>query len=372
MIKLCILGLLAWNQGGDSIDAEAFERLMAETSAGVDDVSFVFEGMLTLIPKGETIETIERWAPTARVSHHQGGYTFRSDGATRLDSYIATTRKGETGTNHTLSVILDRKQHDVWQAPGDKENPTERSGGPGTLNRPSSPERINYYWYFKTMVDARWRGYEFLGWENVDGRRCLKVQFDEIWGMNDHSPDRRVVRFWIDLERGGHPLRVEFRDVKGVRMRAVGIELASFADAEGKPRWLPVRGRFESLGFPGMETYGETPYCHEDYQVVAGTARFNQKPPDAFFKVDWKGPLVETPKLVETRDAFKKAAPRYDRVGIQTRLAKTLADADEDSARLDASPQTWGWSFWGLPSLFVATGAAVVLGAALWKRQYGA
>ncbi|OJW25885.1 MAG: hypothetical protein BGO49_22005 [Planctomycetales bacterium 71-10] len=374
MIPIVLSTVLLAQATPESIDADQFTRIMSQAYADVRDVSFVYEGEAVYTPRGMTREAAKANPKVEGWKLFQGGYSFRSDGATRLDYYMTSYRHGDEDAFHQILVILNGQQTHLTQYPTRRnEQPTIRGGGPGTLNRPESPERFVYDWYFQTMIDprttidARVRNYQFLGWEDVDGHRCLKVQFNEVWGLDDSSPDRPVVHFWIDLERGANPLRVEFRHGKGGKMRTFGIELDQVEDGTGGSRWFPVRGRCEYLIDIDSSPYLGMPYCVEDYQVVAGTVKFNQSLPDEFFTVDWKGPYVETSELAKTRSTFRKPTPRYDPVSIQKRLAETLEKADRQTEAYDAvDPDSQAWGRFAQAGL-IGAGVAALVGVAAWK-----
>ncbi len=98
MIPIALASALLLAQApADSIDADQFTRLMTQAYAGVRDVSFVYEGEVVFTPKGTTWEEAKA-APRANGwKVFQGGYSFRSDGATRLDYYSTEAHDGFRG-----------------------------------------------------------------------------------------------------------------------------------------------------------------------------------------------------------------------------------------------------------------------------------
>jgi hypothetical protein len=353
-----------------------FARLMEGLHADVQDSSFVYEGWSRGVPLGQTIEEDLKAGTAHRdgEADYQGGYSFRADGATRLDIYIDYTRDNKAHksfSSRKLEVILDHKRLSIDQMPDQRNEQETVSGGiPGVFNHPCSPERINYDWFFRTLGDPTIRHYEFLGWEDIDGHRCLSVQLDEVWGLPDQVPERPTVRFWIDIERGGHPLQVEFRRGEKIRMRVADVKLESQVGADGRERWFPVRGVAYMYIFLGRD-FTNRPVAYETYEVLDGTVRFNQNLPDAFFSLDWKGSVPENEQLATRRKEFRKPPRRYDPEGIKQHLAEALAAAEKQSAQLEASsPAREQWSWTTLAQASLATvGVATLLGVAI--RRWG-
>lgn len=359
---------------GPYVGPAEFARLMEGLHGDVRDVSFVFEGWFRGVPPGRSIEDDIKAGRGHRVgeAEYQGGYSFRADGATRLDCYRHHSGNGKeyrTYDVRQLAVILREKLSQVSQFPDLRnEQPSGGAGGPGVLNLTSSPERIHYSWLFQTLKDPAARGYEFLGWEEVGGHRCLKFQFDEVWGLPNRMVDRPMIRFWIDMERGGHPLRIEFRRGEQVRMRTQDIELERVPGPDGRERWFPIRGITYLFPLPGPR-YEARPVGYETYSVIQGTVRFNQGLPDAFFTLDWKGTVPENESLATRRKEFRKPPRRYDPQGIKRHLREALAEADQQSKHLEApsvAREPWNWTVVGQAG-FAALGVATLLGAGIWR-----
>lgn len=345
MPLLIAVALVATPPGAqDEIDAAQFARLMAGLHAEVRDVSFVFEGSDFRIPRGQTVEEAMR-APGALDggSTYQGLYAYRDDGATLLDSFHTAYPTEEDDaedpvTSRRTIALLDHELSTVSRFPPQRgERPSVEAGGMGSLNQPGSPERIVYLWFFKAFEQfgPDGFGYEFQGWEEVDGHRCLRVQFDEMVGASDRPPDRPVIRFWIDLERGGHPLKVEFARGNEIRMRTTGIELAHLTLLGEERLWFPVRGRTETFGELGRSR--GRPALAETYFVLDGTVRLNQGLPDRVFSVDYEGGLAETTELTQRRRTFRVPEPRSDPEGIRLQMEAQLAAADAQADEIRAT-----------------------------------
>ena len=375
MLSACVLMVLMTGVGDVEVGPSEFARLMQGLHGDLRDVTFVYEGWSRGVPSSRSIEEDVRSGPDRRVGErdYQGGYSFRADGATRLDYYTDHINDGKPHKSfsvHQLEVIFDHKLYSLDRMPETRnEKPTVGGGGPGVIKHSYSPEEIHYAWFFRTMGDPAKKGYKYLGWEEIDGRRCLKVELDVAWGFPEHMEDRPIYRFWIDMERGGHPIQIEFLRGERVMTRTARIALESLTDGDGRERWFPVRGITYIWPFFPKDD-GGVPVAYETYQVLDGTVRFNQNLPDAFFSLDWKGAIPETEQLATRRKEFRKPPPRDDPEGIRLRLAKDLTEADKLAKQLEASSparEPWNWTVLGQAGFaMVAAATLVTAGVRRW------
>ncbi len=354
------------------ISAEQFARIMTGLHAGFEDISFVFEGRVRGVPPGRTVEQLLAGAdPDAPHLDFQGQYIFRSDGATRLDRFDSSTFATAPGEAHHISAMLPWRLERVSRLPTNPDlQPVSSPGGPGSLNEPGSPERILYLWYFQGVEVRVKNGYKFLGWEDVDGHHCAKVELAQPAPTEAHPDGRLGERLWIDLERGGHPLRVEYFDPKGICMRVQGIRLAQLDKPDGNRVWLPVQGYCETLATASPH-HSTKPVGLETYDVVEGTVRLNQGLPDEVFRLDWKGTLPETKSLATQRRGFRQRRPRRDPEGIREELKHQLALAEARSQPVEAETpeQRQAHQTLTIQVGLAATGVALLGGAAWWWRR---
>jgi hypothetical protein len=112
--------------------------------------------------------------------------------------------------------------------------------GAGELDSPQMPGRILFLSHFRNHSAQIRQSFSFEGWEVIDGHNCLRMSYEIIHGL----PADRCVRqrFWIDLERGAHPLRMELSRGGKVQSRLAEIELARFSMGQSAFVWLPIRG----------------------------------------------------------------------------------------------------------------------------------
>ena len=350
-----------------------FDRLMASFCDEVKDVAFVYEGFHAGFPEGTPLDSVSSTKP-GNGAMFQGSYLMKYDAKnyrTLIDAFMTNQYRKPITETHDTYALIDGKLSMASRYP---DQGTDAIGtevaGPGRLNQSDSPERIFFHWFFKTKRDYGELAFEDQGWEEVDGHRCLRVQLDVFPAaqLSKQVTDRAYMRFWIDLARGGHPLKVEYYNgfwYPGLNMRCHGIELGQVPLPDGRLVWFPVRGRTESFG----TTKGMTskPVGLETYFIVDGTIRFNQNPPDSMFQIQWKGKMPETAALAKLRKEFHRPV-RNDPAGIKERLDRSLAEADSQTKQLDASaPQGEGWAAWWSRMAFFGSGVVLLAGTAVWK-----
>lgn len=349
-----------------SIDANEFGKLIAGLHAEVRDVTLVVEGGIEALD--------DRVAATFDVAY-QSQYSFRSDGASLLDGFQRPLKSDAPGSR-AIRAVRGGTMEVASETPDlGYSEPQVQGGAPGVLNAPGSPERILYLWLLAGLKDPAQMGYRFLGWEDIDGHRCLNIQFyqvpeKEVAAWEGTAP---VVRLWIDMERGGHPLRAEFLRGDEPQIVVDQIELRELPLGPARSLWFPVRGRATTPGDPSaVDDRGmpKAPPCVETYAVVDGSVRFNQGLPDTYFTVRRKGAKfddAEMRRLQSELNAARRPPFRTDPEGVQQRLDAQLATAEEQSRLLDASaPSTLpgGWS----AILLGAVGICLLGVAFLWRR----
>jgi hypothetical protein len=321
------LTLMAGSAAGADIDAAQFHRLMDGLHADVRDVTLVYEGDHGPVPGDPEGEMGGKF---------QGLYSIRSDGATLMDVFLRSHRV-DRPVSRTIKLVLGGRLEGVSQLPDlGRLIPETSAAPPGALNETASVERILYLWYFATLDDPARMGYQFLGWEEVDGHRCLNVQLYEVPAAGLEKVEQKpTVVFWIDVERGGHPLKVEFRAGSEVRMRAEKIRLGQVPRPDGPLVWLPVSGELNTTLDLGRGK--STPY-RETYVVVDGSVRLNQSLGDAYFRLKTNRELPAVGKLRDYQKLLGERAPiRTDPAGVKERLDRQLAEANRQAEQLVAS-----------------------------------
>ncbi|CAN5901134.1 hypothetical protein BH23PLA1_BH23PLA1_27470 [soil metagenome] len=343
------------------VTAEQFLRLIQAAHAPIRDVSFQFEGneeFLGPLGRGED--------PAQHFFVFEGRYAYRSsDGATLLELFqergdnspashsIQTMLKGEAEALKVTPDLKNRRNPPVYRTPG----------GPGHLHVRYSPAYYVFLWRFDLLRTAQDFGFKFLGWEEIDGHRCLKIEFDAH--PNAAAGGRAPVQtYWIDMNRGGHCLRIQRVLDGSVIMVTENIKLNRFRLPTGEEVWFPVRG--ETLRYNHEGRYLAKPTFKEVNYIVDGTLRLNGNLPDSKFKIDAK----EIDRNLVAEPAARRPATAAD---LEQQLNEQLAEAESQARLLDASASAREEGYWSaaLPFAFSILGVSTLGGSLfwLWRRR---
>jgi hypothetical protein len=341
------IAFCAWQPAPPAPDAAQFARIMDGCWADVKDFEFVVEGTLRYVADEDA-----EWS-RRHDRMFQTNYAYRlSDGAAYFETYYRYTDPARLPTRQVYATFQDQLTSigANAQTPSVQVRPTIEPGGPGYARYHGSPERFLFHWFWKkTLSDPEKAGYTFEGWEDVDGRRCIRVSFDEAKGHG--FPSGPVARFWIDLERGGHALRHEFSYQGTLWLRVHDVALAPFRLPDQREVWFPVRATEDTFGKD--DKFLDSPVFREEYRVVNSSVVFNQGFRDDRFTVDWNGRKASSPGLSETQRAFAKTPKkdqspprlRSDPAGVEEWQKQKLAEADQQARQLEASaPGGWAWN----------------------------
>jgi hypothetical protein len=165
----------------------------------------------------------------------------------------------------------------VLEGPGGARQGFIGSGG-GELDGSGMPGRIFYLAWFQRQEQNIRDSFRYEGSETIAKRKCLKVSFDIVPGVP--ADKRPTMSFWIDLERGGHPLQVEVRQGGELRTRVADIELAEVGPPNAR-LWIPMKGRATTHVFiergtePARVRYAHEPLVIEEIAVRAPSVKLN-------------------------------------------------------------------------------------------------
>jgi hypothetical protein len=371
------LSLLA---DGPVIDASRFGQVMRGLHSQTRDVTFAYEGGLRT-GDGARMAGV---GPNEGAFDFQGRYSHRSDGAELLDLYERGLKLDDhqsheliqnLGGTSSVRVIPDLKRLVPRSPPASSKSKSSHPIRPTPIAIPGSPCRIYYVWLFHGLTDPGSMRYEFQGWEEVDGRRCLRVELDS--DLTGAPEDRDRLRMWIDLDRGGHPLKVEVYRQGILGLRVQNVKLQQFPDPTGALVWLPVSselGSFLWLSKAEKKLVSHSaPVFVETYATVAGSVVLNKGLSDSDLSIGTSAvKYTEFGGFKGFEKKERQPTVRTDPEGVQKRLDAALAEADSKAARLEASaPER---SFWNSPSnvsiglLFL--GVIVICAAGVWKLRW--
>ncbi len=371
------LTALVLSVSAQQVDAAQFTRLIAAAMADIRDAAFVFEGESKFVGPREAVKGDIAELTTT----YQGSFAARSDGSVFVDSYRRRTIKGvPLLTRDTGSVFQDRTERLIRDPDQKSAQPQKHSrAAPRSLIAPGSPLRMVYSWQFRNADPSEFPDFEALGTEAIEGRRCLHVAFNTYASAKTLPIPRS--HYWFDLDRNGHPIKVEYREGDRLVSRAT-IKLSQVDAEDGSRPWYPVRGLFESFKMTSRGAEGpvtreaDQPFTREIVDVVTSSLRLNAGLPDEVFSIASNGGATDTSGLKALRSEFLNPVPRpkerTDFKSVQERLDRDLEQAEGQAKRLDASRMDEGLP-WGQWSLFLMVGSGLLIttlaGFLMWRRR---
>ncbi len=356
------------NPDAAPMDAATFVETMKSLHADIKSVSAIFEGDYRSIdskgnPRADRDPVL-----------FQGSYALRVEVplAGLVDIYQTTTPKPPVRTSFALlnnQLVESDRPNGAGLFDPKTRKPKPASGAPGSLRRNHSPENFIFSWYFSnySRIDPARMRFDCLGYEDVDGHSCLKV---DVGTMPGGDSKRSHYVLWIDLLRGGHPLKVEWQVDGNLLSRVDSIEIGRFADVKGKMVWFPTRGETKVFGVPGGKVQ-DYPIARETNAIVLGSLRLNLDLPDSTFVVHTKATskTARSIELERTHPVVQKtpvpSRPRTDPAGVQARLDKSLAEAERQAKEIEASsPAREGWAWSGVAQMTFAVIGIILVGSA--------
>ena len=332
-----------------ALDGPGFVRAINGLQDGVENIILVIEGGFDFVGPEKLIAPRKK-IPTDR---YQGTYAYRKDGSSLLETYRHSSLRPDSPLSiERLATLRGQLQSQTLSPDRRRANEDIRNshGDPAALDMTGSASRILLLWYLQRLSAQSPPAISEQAWEEVDGHQCLRVRIDRYPRIVQRK--KPTERMWIDMERGGNPLKIEWLADEKVEMRTRDIKLERFPIQEGGHAWIPVAGIAES--FVWGSDYYETPIIRETYGVVRGTVKINKGLSDRAFRLETASEFTGSPYLAKARQEFSGEVKRMAQVpdeditpaSIQARLDRELAEADRQSAMLDASApgsSTWGW-----------------------------
>jgi len=361
--------LIGWQSDPAGVGPEQFSRIVKGANADVKDVSFLYEGRLEKIGPGNvSVDDQEHFR-----RKFQGNYTWRKDGSILVDYYNRGVTL-DSGFTHSSIVLFGGKTEMIDRFP-DRRSPAAKTSQSQNswLLIDCNAHIINYLWYYHWLPDPAKLNYIDMGWETIDGHRCLKVQLDGAPGPV--NPKRSKYLLWVDVERGAHPLKIEYLMAPPhVLARTHSVQLESFPLPGGRRVWFPISGVRDS--FLQGNNYLSEPVFRETSFVVRGSLLFNQQLPDRFFTIKKGDPRTAPGGLLmkkEFDELLANSPPpmRRDPKSVEDRLQKQLAEAERQAEMLEASsPSRRFWSAALLSQIGIFTfGVAVIIWASILIRK---
>jgi hypothetical protein len=322
-------------------------------------VSFYYEGVYNLVP-GDHLDP--GWNPSHHKMAFEGYYAFGGDWA--YQEVYKTTSSDPIHIAITRTTIEGGKKSEVELIPDSKlevQLPTVKLNLLSLMDDGCAPR----YFYASFLRQVQATGPSVLkisGWEPVDGHNCLKVVVNAF----PSAPFERTlaVHLWLDIARGGNPLRVEQHFRGEIRRRIDQIRLKEFADAKGRGVWIPISGRSQTFRW-NRKVYPH-PITEDTFYVVQGSVILND-PRDKREIMDSGSRRIHE-RAVRTGGSVKlggrtQQQARMRPAEVRKQLEAQLKEAQQQHGMPDASrsaaPAFWETTFpqW----LFGGIGIAVLV-----------
>lgn len=200
--------------------------------------------------------------------------------------------------------------------------------------------------YLKYLSIDRSRKFLHVGQAEIDGVICEVISCGRSFIQNneENADFHEERRFYLDMNRGGHPLKVEFLDSGEIYAKIFNVRLTDVATSDGKIIWMPIVAEHQFLTTKNnMETPGRSlklgqPYRITNVTVLKGSFVMNQKPKDVDFILRDKHGNVITKKSVESKNAAvernKKITKPMTTQEAQTLLEEALREGEAQRGQL--------------------------------------
>jgi hypothetical protein len=332
----CVLAIQAPEPGRDILP------LLEDLYSSIESVECIYEGWLMFLVDPESGKK-----ETKGIEQFQGRLLYTRNGNLRVDYYITNLLDGLI-TQRSYSSVND--QTTITSKRGNLPRRfVNRETQQGNVTMLELPYTMNRYFFVPIFRAYRKHGLHrlvFQKWENIDGHDCLVAVLEEDAAAGI-PPSSFVTTFWIDMERGGHPIRVDNHDKQQLRSRTM-IQLDAFEDSTGKRHYLPVSATEDS--YLTLKGYSREPGARDQYKTVMESVVVNGPVGPERFRLggarDQAHPglaAIET-KLTEQSIAVEPLF-RMDRGSIEKRLNEAVRKAEEGNqvVRVSQPPPPGGW-----------------------------
>lgn len=358
-LSLCAIMLITGTPADGPNDAAQMLRLLRPLHAKIRDVSFVYEGERNYVgPMAATSKELASY-----VFKFQGDFQCRENAEIYLQVYTRLPALNKVEVR-TCSLVAGRASLLVDQDPRRPEL-MKMAGGITKLYTPSSPLRFFVAPYFYQIGATSEVRYSFEGWEQVGGHECISFT------ILPYNTSTIAVRYWVDLRRGGHALRIESRHDQKPTDSIADVELKRFRASDGENVWLPIRAVRREYTWNG-EWYKD-PMLVTDYHVLESSLNINKGLRDSDFDLKQRmlkrNPRGISREWLELAERGPKPKLRTDPEGVKSHLDTLLAEADRQSRIMDASASAKEEESWvGLVQIAIMVIVlSALLMAGIWR-----
>ncbi len=335
-----LLGLLVnlIVQNADTLDTLKLAGRLAGVHTPLRDVEFIYAGEQRLLFRDQkSYPKLDR--------SFLGNYVYRADGAGYLELYEKLTR-GEPELFYGSKAMLGWEVVEAQWNPGRKPMPGWPLQRPGGSQAIGGPEAIFLlpFWEELKRNPALWK-VQSKGLVDLNGHSTVLLDIDKYPDTKLAPALKITQRIWLDLNRGGHVLRLEAYQGRHLSYRMDGIELEQFEALDKETIWLPVRGTYHS--YRHLDDFRDDPVLEAEYHLVRESVAINQNLSNSRFNITWDGVRRGAEQFNQMRREFDASPPKLpppivrlpsDPESIRKYQASQLEEADLQGQRLNASP----------------------------------
>lgn len=343
------------------LDERQLSAILESSYEAFEDVRFEYEGA-EYMPRKNYRENF-KLGDDGRYKIVSGTFVFRRDGATLDDAFHRIAPKNEL-FRRTIATLGNKtekyERFDESKTGGGeiRHDAEDTHDIDGSIGRFFLVHRLRSWIRYpkKQLIHG--------GTEMIDGHRCEVISF--LWGRDMDLIDR----YWIDLERGGFPIKRERlqHGAKTVTARTT-IDLGQFPVKPGKSIWLPRHGVHKI-----DPDSSEGPSTIEEISMLPISLRINAHPPDSLFTVKFRAgtPVTDTLRRVQFEWGQDRRPVAISHAQAEDRLKEHLREAEAQGDELKASSTARGgrgteaWLPW-----VIALTALAVLGGVVIRRRVG-
>jgi hypothetical protein len=338
---------------GGTGDVRSLIEAMESLQQPVEDFRCEFEGQVRYHDKvAETVKLGEG----GLYRSFSGIFVWKRGGDVHSDAWMRRAADSQI-SRQTLSVRTQQDRAEEYSRLNDAAmgSVSIRKAGEVKLEQRECPGQIFLLDTIKRVVathDAR------VVDEQV-GDRPLKVLEIPVRG----APSSLLVRYWIDLRRGGHVVRTESYGQGGLVRGRGEIRLAPFRVGKSEV-WMPVSGT--SVGYVALvdrkPVVTKEPQVTQTIDIERGTIEFNKHPGPEVFSIKYKPgtPVTDSLRKIQYEYGQQTVAGNPTKSEVEAMLREQLVKAEEQKATLVVASTSDGfvwatWAAWGFGSLVVAS-----------------
>lgn len=312
--------------------------------SNIDDVFFEYEGYnKAKLPEPEN-KGGSYWFDRETFS---GSLLFRKDGSLKLESIhhrqAAPNLQIRKETIHKKISSFKVETIHYFESDNSRNAESKKSSFTDSIY-PGSSTRIFMVPYLHALSRYPKTRLVHEGEANIDGHRCEIFSF--ITGKDYETTSVKnaagVTRFYLDMERGGHAIKVEDLDNNEISSRIIDVKLESFPIDDGERLWFPISATFESILTknipPQIPFKPGTVITMETFSVMQGSVKFNKKPTDKEFELRLKDGTLITEKIKDkkNREAAKSKSATLNLEQQQAKLKELIREGEEKGSEITA------------------------------------